>query len=93
MDNCRYHYYGSAGKEVWHLSCNSRPNLIFWYQSKLIENSDLVWCQGIKGGVRLVHYNWKTMDKRKYGYISRNSKAMQEFMWIKLQAKKLGVNI
>lgn len=91
MDNYRYHYYGIKDDQAWRLSCNSKPNLMHWFNPNLIKYSDIVWCQGFRGGVRLVHFNWMKYENqtRKYGYITSNPEAMKEFMWIKLKAKPL----
>jgi len=89
MDKHRYHYYGVKGEESWHFSSNTRPNLIAWANQRLFVGSDLVWCQGSKGGVRLVFHNWALDSFRKYGYITQDEKAMQEFMWVKLKAKDI----
>jgi hypothetical protein len=49
----------------------------------LITHSDKVWVQGPKGGVKLV----KSRNSiSRYGYVTRNEQAMQEFAWIKLSA-------
>jgi hypothetical protein len=87
-----YHYYGVKGEDAWHLASNTRPNLMSWYSPKLLAGSDLVWCQGLRGGVRLVHSNWMLGDPntfRKYGYITTDHEAMKEFMWVKLRAREL----
>ena len=62
-----------------------------WYggQSRLAMNSHRVWCQGPRGGVKIVK------DKINYyggvyGYITKNNKAMKEFAWVKLSARHLG---
>jgi len=57
-------------------------------QSRLAINSDRIWCQGPRGGVKIVK------DKINYyggvyGYITTNKKAMKEFTWIKLSARSL----
>ena len=62
-----------------------------WYggQSRLAMNSDRVWCQGPRGGVKIVK-DRITYPAGVYGYITNNSKAMKEFAWIKLSARHLG---
>jgi len=91
VDNYRYHYYGIKDDQAWRLSCNSKPNLMHRFNPNLMKYSDIVWCQGFRGGVRLVHFNWMKYENqtRKYGYITSNPEAMKEFMWIKLKAKPL----
>ena len=61
-----------------------------WYggQSRLALNSDRVWCQVPRGGVKIVK------DRINYpggmhGYITTNNKAMKECAWIKLSARPL----
>jgi len=62
-----------------------------WYggQSRLAMNSDRVWCQGPKGGVKIVK-DRRTYPGGMYGYITNNNKAMKEFAWIKLSARHIG---
>ena len=53
---------------------------------EIIRHSDTVWRQGPGGGVKI------TKDRGiRYpvGYITRNAKYMEKFMWIKLQSKEL----
>jgi hypothetical protein len=89
--NYHYHYYGVRGDEAWHLASNTRPNLMSWFSPKVVEGSDIVWCQGSKGGVRLVHVDWmkNAFEFRKYGYITTDPEAMKEFAWAKLRARDL----
>ena len=58
-----------------------------WYAivNHLISVSDRVWKQGPHGGVKII----KSRDLMPAGYITNNEKYMQEFSWIKLQAKEL----
>lgn len=64
-----------------------------WLSPTLLKGSDLVWCQGRRGGVKLVHQDWMKYPNefRKYGYITRDEEAMKEFMWAKLQAQTLSI--
>ena len=59
-----------------------------WYggQSRLSYNCDRIWCQGPKGGVKIVKDRTRLAL---FGYVTKNEKAMKEFMWIKLKAKEL----
>ena len=59
-------------------------------QSRLAMNSDRVWCQGPRGGVKIVK-DRRTYPGGMYGYITNNNKAMKEFAWVKLRAKALGL--
>ena len=45
-----------------------------------------VWRQGPKGGVKIIQDN---TGCGRYGYATKDSEAMKEFMWIKLAAKEL----
>jgi hypothetical protein len=60
-----------------------------WFPSvyRLVDVSDRVWRQGPRGGVKVI----KSRDWQLYitSYITNNEKYMQEFSWIKLQAKEL----
>lgn len=91
----KYHYYGVLNEDAWHLESYNPPKIEQWYQPKLFTNSDLIWCQGPKGGVRLVHESWDHTIKgdgtlfRKHGYITTHPEAIKEFMWVKLRAKDL----
>ena len=60
-----------------------------WYggQSRLVRNSDRVWCQGPRGGVKIVKDRIQLACE--YGYVTKNENLMKEFMWIKLKAKEL----
>lgn len=85
----KYHYYGATGDWAWHLPSNNADTMIKrWLAPKLFLNSDLVWCQGPQGGVRLVHQDWTKTNFvfRKQGYITTDPEAMKEFMWVKLKA-------
>lgn len=87
----QYNYYGTKGDYTWRLTSTSSPTQLRWFQPKLIRESDLVWCEGPKGGIRLVHYDWMKFphEFRKLGYITNNERAMKEFAWIKLKAHSL----
>lgn len=88
----RYNYYGIKGNDAWHIVSNYRPMHLHWVAPELIQNSDLIWCQGIQGGVRLIHKNWRVNmadNFRKLGYVTTDEKAMQEFAWVKLKAKTI----
>lgn len=82
-----YNYYGSKGDYVWHLAAQSDPRELKWFQPRLLKDSDVVWCQGPRGGVRIVHINHlQWIGPRRYGYIRPDTEDMKEFMWIKLKA-------
>ena len=58
------------------------------WQNRLAINSDRVWCQGPRGGVKIVK-DRITYPGGMYGYITNNQKAMKDFTWIKLSARPL----
>ena len=58
------------------------------WQNRLAHNSDRVWMQGPRGGVKIVK-DRITYPSGMYGYITNNNKAMKEFTWIKLSARPL----
>jgi hypothetical protein len=88
----KYNYYGIKGDYVWHLLAGTPPNETRWLSPKLFEQSDVVWYQGPRGGVRIVYIrDWA--DKYQYGYIKQNSEAMKEFAWIKLKARSLNTKL
>jgi hypothetical protein len=60
-----------------------------WYTTlnHLITVSERVWKQGPRGGVKIIKSPWNQLWPA--GYITNNEKYMQEFSWIKLQAKEL----
>ena len=59
------------------------------WQNRLAINCDRVWCQGPRGGVKIVK-DRITYPGGMYGYITNNKKAMKEFAWIKLSARHIG---
>ena len=62
-----------------------------WYggQSRLAMNSHRVWCQGPRGGVKIVKDRINYYGGGVYGYITTNKKAIKEFAWVKLSARPL----
>lgn len=93
----KYRYYGVKGDDAWAFDSTSDPKMLNWWQPKLIEESDYVWCQGPKGGVRLVYQNWDRAYEtdfacfKKQGYITNDPEAMKEFAWVKLRARTLTI--
>jgi hypothetical protein len=63
-----------------------------WYggQSRLAMNSSRVWCQGPRGGVKIVKDRINYFGGFGNGYVTNNQKAMKEFAWIKLSARHIG---
>ena len=50
-------------------------------------DSDRIWRQGPKGGVRIIKENEYIYGEK---YVTKNENAMKEFMWVKLQAVSNG---
>ena len=80
-------YYGVAGDVVWKLRWDDIPFERNWHhQPRLIRESEQVWWQGPRGGVKMVKGDywdrWAT-------YLRRDSEKMKQFAWVKLQARAL----
>ena len=87
----KYNYYGVRGDYVWHLAWDNswllHKNINSQHVPKLMRESDQVWMQGPRGGVRLIkHAYWDYWAT----YVRRDSVKMKQFLWVKLRAKKLG---
>jgi hypothetical protein len=54
--------------------------------NRCVSYSHKVWKQGPKGGVKIIK---DKMGTDFYGYVTKNEKAIQQFMWVKLQAQPL----
>ena len=78
------------GIDSWKAGTYSSPGYMdAWFigrQSRLARNSDRIWCQGPRGGVKIVK-NRIDYPGGRYGYVTHNEKAMKEFAWIKLRAR------
>jgi hypothetical protein len=84
-----YHYYGVKGDFAWKLTWDYSyaPLERNWHnQPRLIRESEQVWLQGPRGGVKLVKGaywdHWAT-------YLRRDSEKMKQFVWVKLRARQL----
>ena len=60
------------------------------WQNRLKHHSSRIWCQGPRGGVKVVKDRINYYGGGVYGYITNNEKAMKEFAWAKLSARHLG---
>jgi hypothetical protein len=95
----KYNYYGVKGDYVWHLASDENCTTTHWFKPKLFNQSEVVWCQGPRGGVKICHIDWANdiymqgQKRYRYGYCKPNSQAMQEFMWIKLRAQSLNAKL
>ena len=85
-----YTYYGVkddfAWKLDWHNSWLLVTNTNSTHLPRLMRESDQVWYQGPRGGVKLVKGaywdHWAT-------YLRRDSEKMKQFVWVKLRARAL----
>jgi hypothetical protein len=83
-------YYGVRGDFAWQLDWHNSWLLVTTTNSqhmpRLMRESDQVWYQGPRGGVKLVKHaywdHWAT-------YLRRDSEKMKQFLWVKLRARKL----
>ena len=82
-----YIYYGIKDDYMWCLK--GERLLTEWFYPQLFRDSDRVYRQGPKGGVKLVRSNWDIPRAPMLGYIGDNQRLLKEFMWIKLKAKHL----
>jgi hypothetical protein len=86
----KYNYYGVQGDNAWHMNSDYRPNYLRWFHQSIITESDIVWCQGSRGGVKLVHHNfWTTGQHKKLRYVTQDDIEMREFLWVKLRARTI----
>lgn len=69
-----------SGKHFYlHITANLVPHIA----SFLVEHSNKVWLQGTRGGVKLIKDRTFYCD---YGYVTSDSKRMEEFTIVKLQS-------
>ena len=88
----KYNYYGVKGDSAWQLDWHNKwtphKNINSQHMPRLMRESDQVWMQGPRGGVRLIkHAYWDYWAT----YVRRDSEKMKQFLWVKLRAKKLAV--
>jgi len=77
------------GIDSWKAGVYSSPGYVnAWRggQSRLSYNSDRIWQQGPRGGVKIVK---DRVNYCGYGYVTNNETAMKKFTWIKLSARPL----
>ena len=84
-----YCYYGIKDDYVWCLDSPSSPWHTRKFMPRLLRESDTVWAEGPRGGVQIIKRTISSANWDVYGYITTNSDAMREFMWIKLRAVML----
>lgn len=86
----RYTYYGVRGEVVWQLNWDNtwlpHKNINSRHMPRLMRESDQVWVQGPRGGVKLI--KWAYWDYWA-AYVRRDSEKMKQFTWVKLRARKL----
>ena len=82
-----YHYYGVKGDYAWKLALDSEwLGVNSQHMPRLIRESEQVWYQGPRGGVKLVkHAYWDYWAT----YLRRDSEKMKQFLWVKLKARRL----
>ena len=83
-------YYGVKGDFAWQLDWHNSwllvTNTNSQHMPRLMRESDQVWYQGPRGGVKLVkHAYWDYWAT----YLRRDSEKMKQFLWVKLSARKL----
>ena len=83
-------YYGVRGDYVWHMK-TQYTRLNRHLAPRLFRESDVVYCQGPRGGVKVVHTNYWMRDRPNFGYITKDAEAMKQFVWVKLKARELTV--
>ena len=95
-NKCTYYFElgqdRNDGINSWKAGVYSSPGYMgAWYggQSRLSYNSDRIWCQGPRGGVKLIKDRIHLAGE--HGYVTNNQKAMKEFAWLKLSARPLEV--
>ena len=85
-------YYGVTGDVVWKLRWHPvYPLERNWYhQPRLIRESEQVWYQGPRGGVKLVKDSSESLPWNYWAcYLRQDSEKIKQFAWIKLRAKEL----
>ena len=94
-NSCTYYFEllenRNDGIESWKAGVYSAVGYMgAWYggQGRLSMNSDKIWCQGPRGGVKIVKDRIE-YPRGMYGYVTHNEKAMKEFTWVKLSARPL----
>ena len=77
--------------DSWKAGVYSSPGYMLDHrvrQSRLSQNSDRIWCQGPRGGVKIVK-DRISYPGGMYRYVTKNEKLMKEFAWVKLRARRL----
>jgi hypothetical protein len=86
-------YYGISGEYAWQFTHTlTRPleRGAFTRYPRLIRESDRVWKQGPRGGVKLVKVKDHFWNQWPH-YIKHDSEEMKQFVWVKLRAKLLNI--
>ena len=97
-NRCTYYFEllenRNDGIESWKAGVYSSPGYMgAWHggQGRLSMNSDKIWCQGPRGGVKIVKDKINYYGGAYGGYITNNKTAMKQFTWVKLSARPLEV--
>lgn len=90
VDNYTYYCevtYDRADIKPGVYSFNSQKNIRtdFYGHIRLITLSDKIWCQGPRGGVKVI----KDKTRRYRGYVTSNEEMMKKFIWVKLKAQSI----
>jgi hypothetical protein len=95
-NRCTYYFEllenRNDGIESWKAGVYSSPGYMgAWHggQGRLSMNSDKIWCQGPRGGVKIVKDKINYYGGAYGGYVTNNKTAMKEFTWVKLSARPL----
>ena len=84
-----YHYYGVKGDFAWKLAVDNKlRSTNINHVPRLMRESNQVWCQGPRGGVKIVKDRTRLAS---FGYVTNNAAMMKKFAWVKLSARPLGI--
>ena len=83
-------YYGVKGDFAWQLDWHNSwllcTNTNSQHMPRLMRESDQVWYQGPRGGVKLIKGAYWDYQAT---YLRQDSEKMKQFTWVKLKARKL----
>lgn len=85
----KYEYYGVRGEYAWRMSVYLQSYSQALKMPQLFRESQRVWQQGPRGGIKLVRNNWEIEN---CGYITNDAEALKEFAWVKLRAVDVTYN-
>ena len=87
----RYNYYGVKDDYAWKLALDhTLRSTNINHLPRLIRESEQVWYQGPRGGVKLVKDSSESLPWNYWAcYLRQDSEKIKQFAWIKLRAKEL----